>query len=270
MISSSSSLSFAASTRVDDDIMPVDDKVDINKNSTTHITEPSTANKTRTPQFQKLLASQNSSQTDNSSTNNSNGWLTYYNYSYGISLQYPSNWQLDRKPFSIITLSSNHVDIIGLNLPITLNSPSYSARGPGDRDAWIIIGIEPVMQVLDPITLDVRSKTVYDYAQKKYNDVTTNNYPNIATFQLLQSLPISLDGLPAYRIVYDWTPVRVTHLLPQYTADHFVIRGNSLYTIEFVVVLPKANEVVPVAQQIIDSLRFVSTSQQQNFSSSPS
>ena len=162
-----------------------------------------------------------------SSSNQSNGLSIYDNKTYGIGIQYPSNWTIQTSnaagmPNNIATFmtpagpSSNHTGTISIYL---------------DRDYNTI-------------------KNLKDYAHFRLN--TYENSTNFASFRLLElSMDSFLAGNPAYKLI--GTYERNSDL--QKLIEVGTIIGNKAYIIQFIADATQFPNYLSTVQKMINSLR---------------
>ena len=74
-------------------------------------------------------------------------------------------------------------------------------------------------------------------------------------FDLKESTPTVLAGIPAYKIVYSETLQQV----PLQVMQVWAIKDNKTYTLTYIAELPKYSTYLPIVQKMIDSFEFINS-----------
>ena len=185
-------------------------------------------------QHQQAMAQTNTT-APSQATNNTeqNAFLTYENTTYGIKIQYPAGygWQIG---FSNQTSEDNVYNYI------------VAFRSPLDRVSDTVaetvnIAVENLPQE-ENITLDA-------YSTFQISDLTLSG----TNFDLRESTPTVLAGIPAYKIVYS----EILQQIPLQVMQVWAIKDNKAYTISFAAEAPKYSTYLPTVQKMIDSFEFI-------------
>jgi hypothetical protein len=191
--------------------------------------------------YQQAMAQTNTT-TPPQATNNTeqNAFLTYENTTYGIKIQYPAGfgWQ--------IALSNQTSEDNPLNYIVAFRSPRERVSDS------VIETVNIVMENLPPeenITLDA------------YSTLQISQLTQLATnFDLKESTPTVLAGIPAYKIVYSETLQQV----PLQVMQVLAINDNKAYVLTYIAELPKYSTYLPVVQKMIDSFEFINSTSGEN------
>jgi hypothetical protein len=193
-------------------------------------------------QHQQAMAQTNTTTTPSQATNNTeqNAFLTYENTTYGIKIQYPAGygWQIG---FANQTSEDNVYNYI------------VAFRSPRDRVSDTVAeNVNIVVENLPPeenIALDA-------YSTFQISDLTLSG----TNFDLRESTPTVLAGIPAYKIVYSQTLQQV----PLQVMQVWAIKDNKAYLLTFTAEAPKYSTFLPVAQKMIDSFEFINATRGAN------
>jgi hypothetical protein len=164
-----------------------------------------------------------------------NAFLPYENATYGIKIQYPAGygWQIG---FANQTSEDNVYNYI------------VAFRSPLDRVSDTVVEtVNIAMENLPPgenITLDA-------YSTFQISDLTLSG----TNFDLRESTPTVLAGIPAYKIVYSETLQQV----PLQVMQVWAIKDNKVYTISFAAEVSKYSTYLPTVQKMIDSFEFINS-----------
>jgi hypothetical protein len=162
-------------------------------------------------------------------------FLSYENTTYGIKIQYPAGygWQ---KALSNQTSEDNVIHYI------------VAFRSPLERVSDTVREtVDIIMENLPPeqnIALDA-------YSTLQISDLALSG----TNFDLKESTPTVLAGIPAYKIVYSQTLQQV----PLQIMQVWAIKDNKAYTLSYVAELPKYSTYLPVVQKIFDSFEFINS-----------
>ena len=185
-------------------------------------------------QHQQAMAQTNTT-APSQATNNTeqNAFLTYENTTYGIKIQYPAGygWQIG---FSNQTSEDNvHNYIVAFRSPLDRVSDTVAET--------VNIAVENLPQE-ENITLDA-------YSTFQISDLTLSG----TNFDLRESTPTVLAGIPAYKIVYS----EILQQIPLQVMQVWAIKDNKAYTISFAAEAPKYSTYLPTVQKMIDSFEFI-------------
>ncbi len=187
-------------------------------------------------QHQQAMAQTNTT-APSQATNNTeqNAFLTYENTTYGIKIQYPAGygWQL--------ALSNQTSEDNVYNYIVAFRSPRDRVSDP------VIETVNIAMENLPPeenITLDA-------YSTFQISDLTQSG----TNFDLKESTPTVLAGIPAYKIVYS----EILQQVPLQVMQVWAIKDNKAYILTYVAEAPKYSTYLPVVQKMIDSFEFINS-----------
>lgn len=162
----------------------------------------------------------------------------YENSTYGIKIQYPSDWVYrEQSRTNIVTF----IPSSSLN-SILLSNISKFSPNQTDTTPLVTIGLE--FLPFHNIPLNV------------YNNITISSQRQTPGFQLVASSPTNLAGNPAHMIQYSQGPL--------VTLAIYTIIGNELFTIAYAVDSTQYSKYVPVVQQMVRSLDINSTACTEN------
>jgi hypothetical protein len=143
----------------------------------------------------------------------------YENSTYGIRIQYPSDWIYgEQNRTNIVTF----IPSSSLN-SILLNNIGSSLTNQTNTPPLVTIGFEFL--------------PFHNIPLGTYNDITINSLKQSPGFQLATSSPANLAGNPAYMIQYSEGPL--------VTLAIYTIIGNQLYTVAYVVDSAEYSKYVP-------------------------
>ena len=169
-----------------------------------------------------------------------NPFLRYENTTYGIKIQYPAGygWQLS---LSNQTSEDNVYNYI------------VAFRSPRDRVSDSVIEtVNIAMENLPPeenITLDA-------YSTIQISDLTQS----ATNFDLKESTPTILAGIPAYKIVYS----EILQQAPLQVMQVWAIKDNKAYVLTYIAEAPKYSTYLPVVQKMIDSFEIINSTSGEN------
>jgi hypothetical protein len=162
-------------------------------------------------------------------------FLPYENTTYGIKIQYPAGygWQIG---LAIQTSEDNVYNFI------------VAFRSPLDRVSDTVAEtVNIAMENLPPeenVTLDA-------YSTLQISDLTLSG----TNFDLKESAPTILAGIPAYKIVFSETLQQV----PIQVMQVWAIKDNKAYVLTFTAEAPKYSTYLPVVQKMIDSFGLINS-----------
>jgi hypothetical protein len=177
-------------------------------------------------------------QTEKQTTTNNfkqlTGLLRYENSTYGVSVQYPSDWTKNETNY--FDKSSQYQDIVSFNSPGANTEGNYIVGFSITTDRY-------------PSSLDLNK-----YMKNEIKNLRDD--PQNANFQLLESSTNSfLGGHPAYKTVYTYTPPD-SHIIHQYIETGTLIDGK-VYYIYVIVDADKYPYYLPTIQKMIDSFQIM-------------
>jgi len=151
---------------------------------------------------------------------------TYQNSTFGIKIQYPSNWEKQENG----TSQDTHTDLVTFNPP-TINS-----------NASLTVTVDDIA--------DSPGTTLAQYASDEIGSLKQQYANN--DFKLIESKSsIILAGLPAYRIVYASVDQNTT------TKDMEIgaIKGHKAYILTYEAGPNEYDKYLPIALKMIDSFQ---------------
>jgi eukaryotic-like serine/threonine-protein kinase len=160
---------------------------------------------------------------------NDNKMLTYENSTYGIRMQYPSNWQKEENLSSDSDNDRMLVDVVKFNSPTKNASDTFS----GSLDLKI-----------DNIS-DIQPITLAKYANNSIEDLRKD-------FDVIKlDRNASLSDNPAYKLVYNGEEegVNLQAMLI------LTIKGDKAYVISYNAAPAKFSYYLPMLQKMIDSFQ---------------
>jgi hypothetical protein len=157
-------------------------------------------------------------------------FLTYDNSTYGIELKYPANWQV------VAGQEGNNdsvIDIAGFFSPLERRLDTYEEK------VWISLD-----------NLRSENMTIQEYS----NEVINYKNQSLEDFQLLDYDTNStiLAGRPAYRLIYTST-LEDGIILKQMEIGTKI--GDKIYYIDYYADRHKYTSLLPVVQEMINSLK---------------
>ena len=168
----------------------------------------------------------------------------YENSTYGIKIQYPSDWiYREQSRTNIVTfIPASSLNSMLLNNIQNNVSKSFS---PNQTN------VSPL------VTIGLEFLPFHNIPLSSYNNMTINSLRQSPGFQLVTSSPTNLAGNPASMIQYTQGPL--------VTLAVYTIIGNQLYTIAYVVDSTQYSKYVPMVQQMVRSFVINSTACTENF-----
>jgi eukaryotic-like serine/threonine-protein kinase len=152
--------------------------------------------------------------------------LTYQNSTFGIKIQYPSNWEKQENG----TRQDTHTDLVTFTPP-TINS-----------NASLTVTVDDIA--------DSPGTTLAQYASDEIGSLKQQYANN--DFKMIESKSsIILAGLPAYRIVYTSVDQNTT------TKDMEIgaIKGHKVYILTYEAGPNEYDKYLPIALKMIDSFQ---------------
>lgn len=157
-------------------------------------------------------------------------FLTYHNSTYGINVQYPSDWL-----YKGSKISNDSVQGI-----VTFASPNVLSSSSSNKSVVVLtIGIEKLPFYKIPLNL--------------YTNLTINNLRESEPgFRLLASNEISLAGIkPAHKIIFTSDTMHNTMAV-------YGIKGDKAYIIDYIAGSEATySNYFPIAQKMMDSFQIV-------------
>ena len=171
-------------------------------------------------------------------------FLTYENTTYGIRIQYPAGWQEGETNQT----SENGV----INYIVAFRSPKDRISDTVAES--VIIGVEN----LPP----EQNISLAAYSTRQIADLTQFSQD----FDLQQSIPTVLAGIPAHKIVYSETVQQI----PIKTMLVWTIKDNKAYIIRFAGEAAKSSDYLPTVEKMIDSFEYINSTRGANNSTAQS
>jgi PsbP-like protein len=161
--------------------------------------------------------------TSTAATTSGNNFLTYQNSTFGIKIQYPSNWAKEE--------NNNASDSSSKDLVVTFSSPTDDT-------------VELFVNAAD------KSITLQNDASSTVNDYQ-NSFKNFKLVQLDTNATLAGNSHPAYKLIF-------TGIDPQDNSsfksmETTSIIANKIYTISYTSGLDKYSTYLPTVQKMIDS-----------------
>jgi serine/threonine-protein kinase len=186
-------------------------------------------------QHQQAMAQTNTTTTPSQATNNTtkDAFSTYENTTYGIKIQYPAGFGWQPVPS---------------NKPFEANAINYivAFRSPPDRVSDTVIEtVNIALENLPPeenILLDAYSTLQISILTQSATD-----------FDLKESTPTILAGIPAHKIVYSET----LQQLPITVMQVWAIKDNKAYILTYTAEAAKYSTYLPVVQKMFDSFELI-------------
>jgi PsbP-like protein len=153
-----------------------------------------------------------------------NNFITYNNPNLGIKIQYPADWIKEEKDFGL----AKNVLFLAPDSPIKYAEKLFIA------------------------VLDENRSSLTDIVNDEINFYKYQN-DAIANYQVIESTPIVVNNIPAYKIVDTYTdPNKFGNVK---TMDILVLKGNKLYELQFTSEPEKYDILLPTVQRMIDSFQ---------------
>lgn len=172
----------------------------------------------------QIATAQQNSTSITSTHNNSTNFLTYSNSTYGIKIQYPSNWIKQESQ----NQSSNDI--------VKFSSPASTAPA-----SLAIIGGKPAPQII-PLRVYINA-SIY---------VLRHSFDN---FSLIDSNSTNLAGFPAHKIVYK--AILPSSGLEVKFMQVLTIKDSKSFVITFGTLPTDFSTYLPTIQKMIDSFAFI-------------
>jgi hypothetical protein len=162
----------------------------------------------------------------------------YENSTYGIKIQYPSDWVYrENNRTNIVTFIPSSSLINSILLNNIQNNISNTSTNQTNLLPLVTIGFE--FLPFHNIPLNV------------YNNMTITNLKQSPGINFVTSSPVVLAGNPANMIEYTEGPFT--------TIAIYTVIGNQLYTLAYVADSTQVSKYAPIVQQVIKSLVINST-----------
>jgi hypothetical protein len=182
---------------------------------------------TTTGQQQQPLKPSSPSQTDNITTTESQ-FTDYFNAAFKISMKYPLDWTKTESANSVV---------------LTSKQKDESDQSLERLDIFYHQDIPLFATAVE--TLEKNAQTAIDDQKTIYNNLVIKD-----------SKDITVSGLPAKRLVYTYTTT-TQDVVDEYSAMAIIIvNQNNLYKIFFSDKSDQFDSDLPIAERIIDSIRF--------------
>lgn len=151
-------------------------------------------------------------------------FLPYQNSTYGIKIQYPSDWQKQENG----TKQDTQTDIVTFYAPAS------------NTNANLDFSINDIS--------DEKGISLAQYANNSLTDLKQS----LTNFKLIESNGNNhMSGLPAYRIVYTSNDA---HNVTK-TLETGAIKGNKVYVLAYEAGISEYNKFLPIIQKMIDSFQ---------------
>jgi PsbP-like protein len=153
-----------------------------------------------------------------------NNFITYNNPNLGIKIQYPFDWTNEETDFGW----AKYVLFLAPNSPI-----KYAEK----------------------LFIDVLDENRSSLSDIVNDEISFEKYKNdaIANYQIIESTPIVVNNIPAYKIVNTYTdPDKFGNVK---TMEILVLKGNKLYELQFTSEPEKYDILLPTVQRMIDSFQ---------------
>ena len=155
--------------------------------------------------------------------------LTYQNSSYGITIQYPTNWTKDEQDFDPNGTATN---IVALISPLTSRFDRYSET--------LYLSME---------RLTDQNMTLGEYAISQITDYN-KTLTDFNLIELNTNITLGEDNKPAYRLIYTDRDDGINYK----TMEIGTIIGDKVYYIEYIAEEKKYSNYMPTIQRMINSL----------------
>jgi hypothetical protein len=168
----------------------------------------------------------------------------YENSTYGIKIQYPSDWVYrENSRTNIVTF----IPSSSLSNSILLNNTQNNISNTSTNQT----------NLLPLVTIGFDFLPFHNIPLNVYNNMTIKNLNQSPGINFVTSSPVVLGGNPANMIEYTEGPFT--------TIAIYTIIGNQLYTLAYVADSTQVSKYAPIVQQIIKSLVINSTACTINF-----
>lgn len=193
--------------------------------------------------YQSSNAQNISSSTSPPTPSTTTNMPVYENLTYGITIQYPSDWVYrENNRTSIVTF----LPLSSLN-SILLNNTQNNLTNTSTNQTTM----------LPLVTMGFDFLPFHNIPLNVYNNMTITNLKQSPDIHFVTSSPVVLAGNPANMIEYTEGPLT--------TIAIYTIIGNQLYALAYVVDSTQASKYAPIVQQMIKSLVIDSTACTLNF-----
>jgi eukaryotic-like serine/threonine-protein kinase len=170
----------------------------------------------------------------NDDDNNNNTFKLYENITYGIKIEYPSNWTIEEEGDED---SDNVIDVVSFFAPVRNNSETVTPS------LYITID-NPPLNLIENLN--------------EYLRTTINDYNDSQDFQVIESNTNSstLGGYPAYKLVY--TDVDEDNINYK-DMEIGTIIGDKVYLVTYDAAEEEYSVYLPTVQKMIDSLKITTS-----------
>ena len=172
-------------------------------------------------------------------------FLTYENTTYGIRIQYPAGWQEGE--------SNQTSEDSVLNYIVAFRSPKDRISDTVAENVIVSVENLPPEQNI----------SLAAYSTRQIADLTQFS----PDFDLQQSIPTVLAGIPAHKIVFSET-VQQQQTIKEMQV--WTIKDNKAYIIAFAGEAAKYSDYLPTVQKMIDSFEFINSTRRSNNSTAQS
>jgi eukaryotic-like serine/threonine-protein kinase len=154
-------------------------------------------------------------------------FLTYSNPSYGIKIQFPSDWKVSRNGLR------DYNDVVAFYAPIENISDIFPEH----------------------VTLS-RTDYLQNISLVQYG-ISINKTLNVPGIHILQSTAITLSDNPAHEIVFSITPPKMGIVLQNMLI--YTIKNNKVYVILYNAEASKYSTYLPIVQRMIQSFKILNS-----------
>jgi hypothetical protein len=198
-------------------------------------------------QHQQAMAQTNITTTPSQATNNTeqNAFLTYENTTYGIRIQYPAGWQEGE--------SNQTSEDSVLNYIVAFRSPKDRISDTVAENVIVSVENLPPEQNI----------SLAAYSTRQIADLTQFS----PDFDLQQSIPTVLAGIPAHKVVFSETVQQQQTIK---VMQVWTIKDNKAYIIAFAGEPAKYSYYLPTVEKMIDSFEFINSTRGANNSTAQS
>jgi hypothetical protein len=175
--------------------------------------------------------------------------VSYENPYFGITLQHPSNWEVESSNNDTSPPSE------GMQKEIVKLVSKYGSDVKKVFDTSLTISVQNAESYLDTDTMQVKNASLDDYVRGKESEIASMAIPRDdfgLTVERIRDNQTTIDGNPA------WKVESMTSFLGErqmYNVDILTMKDGYLYTLEFNTEPLLVPETLPIGQKMIDSFR---------------
>jgi hypothetical protein len=182
-------------------------------------------------------------------------FLKYENSTYGIKMQYPSNWQkIESKGSHEKGNHNNDKSIVEFRL-----SPSLSAGNPSIDRSTLKISIHK----LPSQNIIVNLFTFFDKTPPQrislegfvlsHVTILLTTLPNFHLIRSESGETALADNTPAYKLVYEYREQGQKNILAK-SMEILMVKDDTGYMIRYISEEPKYSDYLPIVQQMVNSV----------------